>query len=282
MRRYRRYSLLLWGVGGLLVAAQVGYLAHFWGWRPLWDVIHWFGHSAGWCGGAAMALSLLYIPRKKKWFTWGKVRTWYQFHVAMGLTGPLLIILHAYGKYYGIGGLTLLCLGIVLATGVVGHFIFRRLGEEVAVRAEERARLEQDLAALEREIEARRAEAAGLLQDLETAGPLGQLARDEKIKLPRARLFKDVRHVGQMWRDFWATSRQVAALKRRVKAQARVERRALALKEMTLKELLLLERDTRNLVALNEIFSLWRKVHVPVSWLMWWLLAMHLFAWTYY
>ncbi len=282
MRRYRRYSLLLWGVGGLLIAAQVGYMAHFWGWRPLWDVIHWFGHWAGWAGGAAMALCLLYIPRKKKWFTWGKVRTWYRFHVAMGLTGPLLIILHAYGKYYGIGGLTLLCLWIVLATGVIGHFLYRRLGEEVAIRAEERARLEQDLAALEKEIEARRADEAGLLQDLEATGPLAELAQKEKIKLPRARLVKDWRQAAQLWRDFWAAGRQVTGLKRRVKARVRDERRATALRKLTLYELLRLERDTRNLVALNEVFSVWRKVHVPVSWLMWWLLAMHLFAWTYY
>jgi hypothetical protein len=286
VRPFERFSLLLWGLVLLVALAQVAYLFHFWGIKPIWDLIHRTGHAAGWCGAALMVLSLLFIPRKKKWFRLGSVRLWYRLHVVFGITGPLLIVLHAYGKYYGFGGLTFLCMWAVLVTGIIGHYLYRRLPEEVEVRSAQRLELLERLAEAERAIAASGMHRENLKDELSRAGPLSQLSADSlgstKIKLPRSELSKDLGRIISLWRAFGDSRKRLRDLTSRVRSQASSERRAAALRERELLELLNLERDTGMLLALNEIFSLLCKVHVPLSWLMWWTASLHLFAWTYY
>jgi len=93
---------------------------------------------------------------------------------------------------------------------------------------------------------------------------------------------KSLKNLGGLWRNYRAAGRRVAELKHVVKAEAEAQRHAVGLRERELLALLHLERDTRTLIVLNEIYSLWRKAHVPLSWLMWWLLVLHVFAWAYY
>jgi hypothetical protein len=301
VRPFERFSLLLWGLVLLAVLAQLGYLFHFWGFRPFWDLIHLAGHAAGWCGAALMGLSLLFIPRKKKWFTRGSIKFWYRLHVFFGLTGPLLLVLHAYGKYHGFGGLTFLCMWVVLMTGIIGHYLYRRLPEEVEVRSRERRKLLESLAEVEAKIAAFGVQLEDLKDELTRAGPLSRLSTEPpqsttidsttpestriastKLKLPRPALLTDIKSIIPLWREFRSTGSRVRELGGRVRRQAASERRAVALREQELIELLHLERDTRMLVTLNELFSIWRKVHVPLSWLMWWMAGLHLFAWVYY
>lgn len=262
--------------------AHVAYVAHFWGHVILWEVIRYFDHWAGWTGGAFMALSLLYIPRKKKWITFGKIRTWYRIHVFFGLIGPVLVILHAYGDYYGVAGWALWAMWIVLVTGVIGHFIYRRLPEEVEARAAEREVLLKQIEEVSGRLKVEMEDAESLLGHLDATGPLAELAQASKIKMPRPTLVKSLKNLGGLWKKYRVAGRRVRELKHLVRAEAEAQRHAVHLREHELLELLHLERDTRTLIVLNEIYSLWRKAHVPVSWLMWWLVGMHIFAWAYY
>lgn len=229
-----------------------------------------------------MALSLLYIPRKRKLFEWGKVRTWYQVHVILGMTGTLLVVFHSYGKYYGVGAAAFFTLWLVLATGIVGHFLYRRLPEEVRVRMEAREALLQQLGELEQRIRQFVPDEARLRLEIDAAGLPAQRDEESEITLPRLGIAKDPGKVFDLWREYWKTNIRVARLKKRVRAYAAEEHKAVSMKEAELSELLTLERDTRTLIVVNEIYSLWRKVHVPISWLMWWFVGLHLFAMAYY
>lgn len=285
MRTYRRFTLLLWGLLAFLLAAHVAYLFHFFGWRLLWRFIHLAVHPLGWAGGAAMALSLLYIPRKKKWFTWGKVKAWYQFHVVMGLSGAGLVFLHAYGKYYGVGGLTLLVVWLVTATGVVGYFLFRRLPEEVALRAGLRAGHLERLERLDQELAGAAGAQRELLAELKDHSLLEMLELEKagsKPKLPHPSLAKRPAQAWEIVREYLASGRRLAGLRRRVRHQARQQKSALGDQAGLLDELYRLERDARDLLLLNELYSLWRKLHVPLAWFLWVLAGAHLFAWGYY
>lgn len=272
-----------------MVFAQIGYLFHFWGIKAVWDVIHWAGHGAGWCGAALMALSLLIIPRKKKWFTLGSLRLWYRLHVVFGITGPFLIVLHAYGKYHGFGGLTFLCMWAVLMTGIIGHYLYRRLPEEIEVRSAQRLKLLERLAEVEAALSAFGVDREGLKEELSRAGPLSRLSADSVDStgsagrmLPRPGLSKNPASIIPLWREFGYSRRKLRDLGSRVRNQAASEHRTATLRERELLGLLDLERDTGMLLVLNEIFSVWRKVHVPLSWLMWWTAGLHLYAWAWY
>ena len=281
MRPFEKSSLLFWGLALLLAASYLAYVVHYWGVAPVWDFIHFFGHGAGWAGTAAMGLSLLYIPRKKKWFTFGPVRTWYKLHVAFGLTGPILIIVHAYGKFYGFGALALALMSLVLGTGIIGHYLFRRLPDEVKHRTETRPALLDKLVELEADIKAREAEADDLRSELDSSGLMSRLA-EASGKLARPTLAKDPAKLKPLIREYWGSIRAASSLRKKVKGLASAERLAADLRAQELLELMDLERGVRDLAALYELFSLWRKLHVPMSWLMWWTAALHVWGWWYY
>ncbi len=198
------------------------------------------------------------------------------------MTGPLLVIVHSYGKYYGIGAVAFWTIWLVLATGIIGHFLYRGLPDEVRVRAEAREALLRRLEDLEEKIRAFAPEEAQLRMEMNAEGLLDKLAEEPKIKIPRMGIAKEPAKVLDLWREYWRANTRVTELKKRVRAQATAEHKAVSMKAEELSELLTLERDARTLIVLNEIYSLWRKVHVPISWLMWWFAGLHLFAMAYY
>lgn len=273
MRRYQAYNLLLWGLAGLVLTAHILYLSHWFQWTGVWRVIHLTGHALGWLGGAAMALSLLYIPRKRKLFTWGRVALWYRVHVVLGLIGPSAVLLHTYGKYYGLAGLGLGLCWLVMFTGIIGHFIYRRLPEEVFIRAGWRADHLARLEELTNDLDLEKERLTGLRREMDDSGVLAGLDAAARPRLPRPVLRT---HPGRAWR-FWlayrADERRLARLKPRIAGLPGAD---------GLWRIVRLERQARRLLWFHELYSLWRRVHVPLSRLMWIVTGFHLFAWLYY
>ena len=107
-------------------------------------------------------------------------------------------------------------------------------------------------------------------------------ADSAKIKLPRPELAKNPWRIVSLLREFASARKKAGELGSRVHKFAASERSIVTTRERELLKLLNLERDTGMLLVLNELFSIWRKVHIPLSWLMWWIASLHLFAWVYY
>ncbi|MCF7816276.1 MAG: hypothetical protein K9M54_00200 [Kiritimatiellales bacterium] len=129
---------LLLGIG--LAFGLAGYLAFHWSYYGLspaerpFDVRHAalrssgsVGLSIGLAGTALMLLNLTYLVRKRlisiAWL--GSLRKWMNFHVLTGLLGPSLIVLHtAFAPSSSLGKLALIAMFIVVATGVMGRYIY--------------------------------------------------------------------------------------------------------------------------------------------------------------
>jgi hypothetical protein len=100
------------------------------------------GYGLG-VGGGLMMLALFAYPlRKHLRFMqhWGRLKVWFVFHMACGVGGPLLILLHC---AFRIGSLNaavaLTSMLIVAASGIVGRFIYGHihrgmLGEKSSLR----------------------------------------------------------------------------------------------------------------------------------------------------
>jgi hypothetical protein len=71
----------------------------------------------------------LYPLRKKyrKLAFLGSLRRWMDFHVATALALPLLLAIHSAWRADGLIGLGLLAMGIVIASGVVGRYLYVRI-----------------------------------------------------------------------------------------------------------------------------------------------------------
>jgi len=88
-----------------------------------------FGHGLGIMGFIFMlSTETLYSLRKRsRSVQWGRMSTWLQFHIFMGLVGPFMVLLHTSWKFNGIAGVTTLLTIIIVVSGFIGRYIFTRI-----------------------------------------------------------------------------------------------------------------------------------------------------------
>jgi len=100
------------------------------------------GYWLGVAGGSMMLALFAYPLRKHVRFmrTWGKAKYWFVFHMACGIGGPLLILLHSTFRIASLNAaVALFSMLVVAASGIVGRFIYGRihrglLGEKSSLR----------------------------------------------------------------------------------------------------------------------------------------------------
>jgi len=91
-----------------------------------------FGYALGIIGASLMVSQFLYPLRKKiRWMrNWGKIAIWFKAHMALGIVGPLLILYHA---NFGLGSINsnvaLGAMGLVVASGLVGRYIYTKINQ---------------------------------------------------------------------------------------------------------------------------------------------------------
>ena len=118
--------------GGLLVlsvAALVG---------AAWLVVRFtnfragspLGYNLGLAGGIGMLIIFLYPLRKRvrALRNWGATKGWFAMHMLLGITAPLLILVHSRFQIGSINaGVALTCMLLVASSGIVGRFIYVRI-----------------------------------------------------------------------------------------------------------------------------------------------------------
>jgi hypothetical protein len=88
------------------------------------------GYWLGIIGGSMMLLLLGYSARKRApWLAWlGGIPAWFEFHMVLGVIGPILVLFHS---NFSLGAtnsnVALICMLLVATSGVVGRYIYTRL-----------------------------------------------------------------------------------------------------------------------------------------------------------
>ena len=84
------------------------------------------GHFFAILGTFFMLLLLLYSVRKRCRFAsnWGDLSVWLSAHIFLGFAGPVLVLLHTVFKFSGIVAIAFWSMALVVASGVVGKYIF--------------------------------------------------------------------------------------------------------------------------------------------------------------
>lgn len=103
------------------------------------------GHGYGIVGTVLILANLLYLARRRfaRW-SLGSMATWLNLHVFTGLVGSLLILFHSAFQFRTpIAQVTAISLGVVVATGVAGRYLY------ALTPRPDRARLEEALASLD-------------------------------------------------------------------------------------------------------------------------------------
>lgn len=119
---------LWWAVGvGVLITIVYGAVVFYTRGIPAAGEL--FGHSLGITGFILMLLTeTLYSLRKRtRNASWGRMSSWLQFHIFMGLVGPYMVLLHTSWKFNGLAGATTLLTIIIVISGIIGRYIFTRI-----------------------------------------------------------------------------------------------------------------------------------------------------------
>ncbi len=122
LRRHREiwYALLtMVVVTGLYALAyrQAG------GFPKAWGLV---GHGIGIVGFILILMTeTLYSIRKRLTDAkWGSMASWLKFHIYTGLVGPYLVLLHTSMRFHGIAAVAMLFTIVVVASGIVGRYIY--------------------------------------------------------------------------------------------------------------------------------------------------------------
>ncbi len=216
-----------------------------------------YGHGLGIVGTFLILFGVtIYIARKRYGFlaSFGRLKYWLEFHIFLCSLGPVLVLFHTAFKFGGIVSVAFWSMVAVVASGVLGRFIYVQIPRTIEGRAlsmAEAKNLRDDLAAELREghFSEEKNVAAALAATAER-GPSGFVA------------------------GFFDRRKKAAAL-RRALVEARVEpAEARRLTALAADEMSLAARIVR-LHKMQELFKYWHVAHLPFALIMLVIVVLH-------
>jgi len=111
-------SVVLLASIAILIGMQLGWITRS------KDILHVIGIV----GTALMVWGQLYTVRKRtRLFRSWKIKKILEQHSTFGLAGPVFVAAHTDMKFHGMGGISAALMIIVVASGFVGRYIYRRV-----------------------------------------------------------------------------------------------------------------------------------------------------------
>ncbi|NUM60942.1 MAG: hypothetical protein HUU44_02195, partial [Ignavibacteriaceae bacterium] len=112
----------------------------------------YWGHGFGIIGTLMMIIGVsTYMIRKRyrKFFNFGYLKHWLEFHIFLCSVGPVLVLYHTSFKFGGIVSVSFWSMVLVVLSGVVGRFIYVQIprtiqGQELSIN--ELSSMKEDLA----------------------------------------------------------------------------------------------------------------------------------------
>ncbi len=91
------------------------------------------GHGLGILGTGMMLLMLLYSVRKRVaiFGNIGSIKDWLNFHIYLGIMGPLFVLLHTSFKFGGIVSVSFWSMTAVAISGFVGRYLYIKIPQEI-------------------------------------------------------------------------------------------------------------------------------------------------------
>jgi SAM-dependent methyltransferase len=226
------------------------------------------GNALGIVGGVLLLLMYLYPLRKKwKWLSRkGKTKNWLDYHILMGFVGPVLITFHSSFKLSGVAGVAYWCMIAVVASGIVGRYLYARVPRKlgaVEMSVDETEQLCADLARQIRE--------QNVLSEKELQPLLALPSLDEVRAMPLGKALLvivalDVRRAWTLFRLRWRVGIHVSGHSDVNRALAAIRKQAA------------LSKDALFLGKVQQMFKLWHVVHRPFSYSLAIMATLHIMA----
>lgn len=224
--------------------------------RPSGRVAHWLGVT----GALLILFPLVYAVRKRvrAFDRLGSLRAWLEVHIFCGLVGPVLVTFHSSFKFNGLISVAYWAMVIVTLSGIVGRYLYVRIPKTI-----------RGVELTQEQVTER---AAGLKTALAEAG-LSEAAMRLVEGFERSVLPQPVGSAGPA-HGWFAVSWRVRSLRRLLVAEGLEPDAARQVARLTAERAALLRR-LGALQRTKRLFARWHVFHLPLVWLMFAILALH-------
>ncbi len=222
------------------------------------------GHGLGIIGSLFMVLGVsMYMIRKRvrKFSNWGILKHWLEFHIFLCTLGPLMVMFHTSFKFGGLVAVSFWSMVAVVASGVIGRFIYLQIPRSIEGKELTRMQLEEKKAEMNLE----------LRDNFE-------LSNQTMIQIQDAVNKRPVRMGGTMLSRFIAKFRfernvqkEIRLLLNNLNLSVQKHREILRL----LKREISLARKTDRLVSMQTLFQYWHVAHLPFAIIMLVIMIIH-------
>lgn len=254
--------------------------------RALWDETYYtaddgLGYYLGLVGGVMMLAAYVYSLRKHAGFMKrvGTMPRWLRIHIAFGVVGPFLVILHTTFQFQSINGtLAFFSMILVMASGVLGRYLYSRIHFGLYGR---KARLKelQQIFGIEEE------SAVNFLSAIPSIKERLQQFLGQAMVPPRSfigalkALFITWWHTRRLYRELHSNMhKHLAPLGQQLGWDPTQLNYAVKRANELLREYLRAVDKVALFSAYDRLFTLWRMVHIPLLYLLFFSGVLHVVA----
>jgi hypothetical protein len=191
---------------------------------------------------------------------------WLQFHIFTGLVGPYLVLLHTSWKFNGLAGVVMLLTVVIVASGIIGRYIYTAVPRTRDGDAVEAAAIDAELKAIEADFQR---------ASLEADVPALPASIDSSA-VPQA---SGLRLIFGRGLDEMRERRRWSQAVRGMKADAREPAKRLGELQRRRREL---ARQKASLAMTRRTLALWHSIHIPIGVVLFTLAFIHIGAAIYY
>lgn len=219
-----------------------------------------YGHGLGIIGTLLILIGVFGYMVRKRWrrlSRWGVLKYWLEFHIFLCTLGPIMILFHTAFKFGGIVSISFWSMVAVVASGVLGRFIYLQIPRTMQGR-------ELSLA----ELQLMKSEVDAQFAGQEDGMEIREWTNEYFIEQDRSSGKRN--YLSRMWFDWIQTSK----LKRRLHKEG--------LPVMQVKQIIgivkserSIERKMNGLATMQKYFRYWHVAHLPFAIIMLIIMIIH-------
>jgi hypothetical protein len=232
------------------------------------------GYYLGLVGGIMMLMMLLYPVRKHMRLArnWGPLRYWFMVHMIFGIGGPTLILFHTTFHVKSLNAaVALYSMLLVVASGVIGRFIYKRIHHGLYGRKSNLEELQLAVDASQNKI----SKVNALLMEATGIGEKLKRFREMAMEHKGAFLYRVWKFLAMGWRRRKLVSRCKKELQQAVDHLAKSQSWDKPQQSQYFRDVMLYVGDYLDAVkqaaqfsSYERLFRLWHILHSPFVWLL--------------
>lgn len=223
-----------------------------------------YGHGLGIVGTLLIIIGVFgYIIRKKMKHNskLGALKYWLEFHIFLCTLGPIFVLFHTAFKFGGIVSISFWSMVAVVASGVIGRFIYKQIPRTIQGRAldlDEIIGMKNQIHEEFKLILKEQVESNMNYSDLE----LALQANHENLSTTK------------VFRQYFIHNQQLSEIKNKLTALSIPSNRRKKIVQLIKKEMILKWR-IENLKVMQKLFKYWHVIHLPFALIMLIIMIIH-------